>query len=84
LEWGIYQFVNNASCTTPESDPVRLDGFTIKVECSNDPEWGATYNDISEEIKPNINIQKVVATAEYSSPGSPDYTYRQLIVEVER
>lgn len=84
LEWGIYQFVNNASCTTPESDPIRLDGFTIKVECPSGPEWSITHDDLSEEIKPNINIQKIVATAEYSVPGSPDYTYRKLVVDVER
>lgn len=84
LEWGIYQFVNNASCTTPENDPIKLDGFAIKVECPNGPGWRVTYSDIFEEVKPDIHIQKISAAAEYSLPGSTDYIYRQLIVEVEK
>lgn len=84
LEWGIYQFVNDASCSTPENDPIRLDSFAIKVECLNTNAWRATYNDFSEEEPSSINIQRIAATAEYSSPGSPDYAYRKLIVEVEK
>ncbi len=84
LEWGIYQFINDAPCATPVSISVPdLNGFNVIVDyCSSSQQ--RKHDDLLEERAGNIVIQRVTATAEYSAPGDPDYTYRKLIVEVEK
>ena len=84
MEWGIYQFVNDASCTTPATVSIPgFDGFNVIVDyCS--PGQKREHLDLLGEGARNIVIQRVTATAEYSLPGNPDYTYRKLVVDVER
>lgn len=82
LEWGIYQFVNNSSCSTPEADPIQLDSFIVVVKCPGDRL--VKHDNLTDEGFSSIEIQGIIATATYLGPESPDYVYRKLTAEVER
>ncbi len=85
VEWGIYRFLNDASCPSSVTFTVpQLDGFKVEVECSASSSWRVEYNDLLEERLESTVIQKITATAEYSVPGNPDYAYRKLTAEVEK
>ncbi|MBK3881629.1 pilus assembly protein MshP [Pseudomonas stutzeri] len=81
LEWGISRFLNDETCTEPPFSVPGLDGFVVTVECPVGER--VERNDLHEEDLQGIVIQRIVATAEYSSVGSPDYAYRKLSTVVE-
>ncbi len=81
LEWGILRFLNDETCTEPPFSAPGLDGFVVTVECPVVER--VERNDLHEEELKGIVIQRIVATAEYSNVGSPDYAYRKLSTVVE-
>lgn len=81
LEWGVSRFLNDETCTEPPFSVPGLDGFVVSVECPVGER--VERNDLHEEELKGIVIQRIVATAEYSNVGSPDYAYRKLSTVVE-
>ncbi len=81
IEWGISRFLNDETCTEPPFSVPGLDGFVVTVECPVGER--VERNDLHEEELKGIVIQRIVATAEYSNVGSPDYAYRKLSTVVE-
>ena len=82
LEWGISRFLNDEVCTASPFAVPGFDGFVVKVECPSS-QW-VERDDLLEEGPRNIEIQNILATAEYSNAGSSDYAYRQLSAVVEK
>lgn len=74
LEWGIYQAIKSENCNT-EFSPAGMEGFWVIVTCPTP--W--VVRDEGEEI----NFYSLSSTAQYSSPGNPDYAYRKLEAVVE-
>lgn len=81
LEWGISRFLSDQTCTELLFNVPGLDGFMVTVECPVGER--VERNDLHEEDLQGIVIQRIVATAEYSNVGSPDYAYRKLSTVVE-
>ncbi len=72
LEWGIYRAVNG-SCAASSAVPVAgtgLTGFTVTLTCQ--------ASQHREGVSPPSTIYRLVATAEYGSPGGADHVSRQL------
>ncbi len=81
LEWGISRFLNDEVCTAPPFAVPGFDGFVVKVECPS--EQRVERSDLTEEGPRDIVVQRIIATAEYLTVGSPDYAYRKLFAELE-
>lgn len=74
IEWGIHRAMAGESC----SDNFMLEGFTVVVQCDS----GAAVSLPEEGRSPRfVSLQ---ASAQYASPGTPDYVYRQLSAVVEK
>lgn len=74
LEWGIYQAIKSEDCNT-EFAPAGMEDFWVEVTCPPP----LVVEDEGEEV----NFYSLNSTAQYSSPGNPDYTYRKLKAVVE-
>jgi MSHA biogenesis protein MshP len=82
LDWGVSRFLNDEVCTAPPFAVPGFDGFMVKVECPSS-QW-VEHDDLFEEGAQRIEVQAIIATAEYSKAGNLDYAYRKLSAVVER
>jgi len=74
LEWGIYQAIKREDCNAKFS-PAGMEAFWVEVECPTPL--------VAEDEGGGINFYSLSSTAQYSSPGNPDYAYRKLEAVVE-
>jgi len=75
IEWGIHRAMADLSC----EDQFTLEGFKVEVKCDK----SATAVSLPEEGR-SLRFISLQASAQYASPGSPDYVYRQLSAVVEK
>lgn len=75
LEYGIAQVLAGASCAG-----FALNGFSVSVACGLATGSPMT---VPEEGTTPVNFYSITATAEYGSPGTPDYAFRRLSAVVE-
>lgn len=91
VEWGILNMSASASACTGEALNLSVEGFNVQVNCSL-----KTTTELVEEPKCQSKIGITTCTslspvfysirsrAEYGSPGSGDYVFRELKAVVER
>lgn len=77
IEWGLYQVLQNGSCTNTNLAPGgSLNGFAVSVVCAT----AGPYTEAGQEL----NVHTITATATSGVIAKPDYVERQLQVRVER
>lgn len=74
LELGIYRAVNGQDCAAD----FALDGFRVILDACP-----ANTMPVPEESR-DVSFISVLSTAEFGTPGSPDYAYRKLTAVVEK